>query len=301
MGYKIKNLGSPFQTFTANYGPVNLTAGVPVAELFFGAYGRKVLTAAAGHSLQELLAVFDEIIVTRRGETIIDFENGNDLLAMTLAPWFDHSPKYTTGGSSGHYMYVKGLTLPCNFPPGASGEFQLSINYAAVTGITTPYLSIAEGQGWYEHNIFGMEKLAKDHHFHIVKRLFTPSGTGWNNGYDIGCEGVLVGLLLFQTTEEGYNVAKTSISLYETRLEVGGEDVIRADCLTMQGREGRQTGQSSTNFQSHNEDIADIKDQYVYYDFARQPWDCRGKSVVLYTNAGTADAIRAYPVYLVKA
>ena len=145
-----------------------------------------------------------------------------------------------------------------------------------------------------------MANLLKDHHFHIVKRLFTPSGTGWNNGTDIGTEGFLCGLLIFQTTEEAYNVAKTSISLYEIKLSVGGEEVILTDYLTAPGREGRQSGQSGRS-QSQEIDQASILDQFVYFDFARQPWDCRGKSVILSTNAGTADALRIYPVYLVKA
>lgn len=299
MGFKMKQLGAPFQTFTANYGPINLTAGVPDAELYFGLYGQKVLTAT---TLASVLDIMDEIIVTRRGETIIDFENGEDLLAMTLAPWFDHTLKYTTRGTSAHYSYMKGLCLPCNFPPGAAGEFQLQVLYAAAAGITTPYLSVAEGQGWFENNVFGLGDLTKNHHFHIVKRLYTPAATGWNNGFDIGTEGTLVGLLMWQTAEEGKNVAKAAVDLLEMRLEIGGEDVIRADCLTIPGREGRQRGQSNdTLLTTTLDDLALILDQYVYFDFARQPWDCKGKSVVLYTNAGTGHtAIRAYPIYLVR-
>ena len=89
---------------------------------------------------------------------------------------------------------------------------------------------------------------------------------------------------------------------YEMQLDIGGETVIKADCLTQQGRMGsRDCGQSSSVDTSEQVPKAQVFKQYVYFDFARQSWDCRGKTVTLMTNAGTADAIRAYPIYLVDA
>ena len=70
----------------------------------------------------------------------------------------------------------------------------------------------------------------------------------------------------------------------------------------MPSREGARTsGQSSATFQTEQVATDAIFDQYFYIDFAKQPWDCRGKTVVFSTNAGTADAIRVYPIYLVDA
>ena len=302
MGFKLKNLGTSYRGFAANIGPLNLTAGVPVAEIYMGMHGRLTLAAGAGLTLATCLDEIDEVTITRRGETIVSIENGQDLFALELAPWFDHNIKYTTGASSSHYFYVKGLALPCNYPVGVSGEFQLTVENAANANTATEVMSIAEGQGFYRANEFGMGEDLLSKHFHIVKRLFTPAGTGWNSGLDIGTEGDLVGILVWSTTEEGKTVAKTSMSLYEVKLEIGGETVLQCDPLTLPCREGARTsGQSSATFQTEQIAEGAILDQYFYIDFARQPWDCRGKTVVFSTNAGTADAIRVYPIYLVDA
>jgi len=297
MGFKIKQLGTPFRDFTANVGPVNLTAGVPIAELYFGFYG--VVDKTAGVDLATALTAINEITVTRRGETIVAIENGLDLLALELAPWFDHNIMYTTGGSSAHFEYVKGLTLPCNYPVGVSGEFQVTVEHLD-TNLSSEVLSIAEGQGYYAHNYFG-QGILEGRNFHIVKRLFDPAAAGWNSGFDIGTEGDLIGLLVWQTNEEDRTVAKAAVDLYEMKLDIGGETVIHTDLLTQQGRMGaRGTGQSGSDVQSGEMDKAAVYDQYVYLDFARQPWDCRGKTVVLSTNAGSGHgAIRAYPIYLI--
>ena len=300
MGFKIKNLGTPFRDFTANVGPLNLTAGVPIAELYLGEYAQILLSA--GKTLAQVLNEIDEVTVTRRGETIISIENGSDLAALELFPWNDHGFRFTTGGSSEHYYYIKGLALPYNFPVGVSGEFQLTVETANGAEISSEVLSIAEGQGYYVHNYFGYQDFLANKHFHIVKRLFTPAATGWNSGFDIGTEGDLIGLLIFQTTEEDREVAKTSLSIEQLKLDIGGETVVLTDSLTMQGRMGsRDTGQSGTTDQSEEAPKAAIFDQYVAIDFARQSWDCRGKTVTLSYEAGTADAIRVYPIYLVDA
>jgi hypothetical protein len=272
---------------------------VPIAELYMGFYG--VVDVTAGVDLATALTAIDEVTVTRRGETIVAIENGLDLLALELAPWFDHNIMYTTGGSSAHYEYVKGLALPCNYPIGVSGEFQLTVEQLD-TNLSSEVLSIAEGQGFYAHNYFGQGMLAGKH-FHIVKRLYDPAAAGWNSGFDIGTEGDLIGLLVWQTNEENRTVAKAAVDLYEMKLTIGGEEVITADLLTQQGRMGaRGSGQSGSTDQTEEVAKAAIYDQYVYIDFARQPWDCRGKTVVLSTNAGTSHgAIRAYPIYLVEA
>lgn len=301
MGFKVKGLGAPFRAFTANLPPMNLTAGVPVAELYLGLYGRVTLAAGAPMNLATALEVIDEVVVTRRGETVIDIENGLDLLALILAPWNDHIPGFVVGGSSGHYIYVKGLTLPCNFPVGALGEFQLTVYNADNANMSAEVLSVAEGQGYYQANELGLNKLLETNHFHIVKRLYTPTATGWNSGFDIGTEGWLVGVLIFQTTEEGKTVAKTSTSLYEVELTIGGESVIRTDVLTLPSHQGAraQPDLLAAGGADSGVGVWSILEQFVYLDFRKQPWDCRGKSVVLKTNAGTDDAIRAYPIYLV--
>jgi len=300
MGFKIKNLGTPFRNFTANVGPVNLTAGVPVAEIYLGLYAQ-MLIKATKTVCDTLGTEISEITVTRRGETVVSIENGMDLLALELLPWFDHNITYTSGGSSAHYQYVKGLTLPCNYPIGVSGEFQLTVETGNAAYYGSEVLSIAEGQGYYQQNWFPQADL-EGKHFHIVKRLYTPAATGWNSGFDIGTEGDLVGLVIFQTTEEDRTVAKGSISLYEIQLDIGGETVVKADCLTQQGRMGsRYGGQSGSVDQAAVDEKGQCFDQYIPIDFAGQYWDCRGKTVTLMTNAGTADAIRAYPIYLVDA
>lgn len=297
MGFKIKQLGTPWRAFTANVGPLNLTAGVPIAELYMGFYA--VCDKTAGVDLNVALTAIDEVTVTRRGETIVAIENGLDLLALELFPWFDHNIMYTTGGSSGHYEYVKGLTLPCAYPVGVSGEFQITVEQLD-TNLSSEVLSIAEGQGYYAHNYFGQEMITGKH-FHIVKRLYDPAAAGWNSGFDVGTEGDLIGLLIWQTNEEGEEIVKTAVDIEQLRLEIGGETVVYADLLTLPGRTGaRGTGQSGTKDQTEANAKAAVFDQYICLDFARQPWDCRGKTVVLSTDAGSSHAaIRAYPIYLI--
>ena len=297
MGYKIKTLGTSFRDFSAaNIGPLNLTAGVPIAELFFGIHARCILAAGAGENIAHILIQMDEITVTRAGQTIVSIENGQDLFALIKAPWNDQAPDVCDGVSSSHYVYLKGLTLPCSYPSGAAGEFQLTVENALDASTGSEVLSIAEGQGLYAANYFG-QSLCTNKLFHIVKRLYTPAGTSNNEGINIGTEGTLIGLLLWQTTEQGKTVAKTSISLYkDIELVIGGESVIDADCLTGQGTQGTTYGcESNTNVSFPSS----ILDEYVYIDFRRQPWDCRGKSVVFKYNGGTADAIRVYPIYMI--
>lgn len=303
MGYKIRNLGPSYRGFTANIGPLQLTAGVPIAELFFGLYGRLVLASAAGGDGTVLLNQIDEIRLSRGGQTIIEIENGQDLWALTKAPWNDQAPDVTTGGSSGHYQYWKGLTLPVSLPPGAAGEFMLQIDNAGSVSTSGEEISIAEGWGRYAANYIGdgramMNTVANNgKHFHIVKRLKTPTAAGWQDNMYIGTEGDLIGLLLWQTAEQGQGIAKTAIDLYEIRLEIGGETVIECSALNGFGTQGPHQGcQSDIGFSFPTA----VLGEYMYFDFRRQPWDCRGKSVNLTWNAGTDHtAVRAYPIYLV--
>ena len=237
MGFKITGLGAPFRVFTADLQPINLTAGVPVAEIYLGLYGQITLTAGAPMNLATVCAVIDEVIVTRRGETIIDIENGLDLLALILAPWNDHVPAFVAGGSSAHYVYLKGLTLPCNFPVGALGEFQLTVLNADNANMSLEVLSIAEGQGFYDANQLGYTKELQNSHFHIVKRNYTPVA-GRNQGIDIGTEGTLIGLLVFETDEQAKTLAKAAVNITELELKIGGESVIRTDVLTLPSHQG---------------------------------------------------------------
>ena len=318
MGFKYKQLVSEWNIAAAGANLTNqpLTAGVPIAETYLGIYGQLV-TAGNAMTLETWLNVLSEIKVTRAGQTQIEIENGIDLLALELFPWFDHDIAYTSGGTSGHFMYAKGLTIPCNFPVGHQGEWQLTVERTDNAGAINEVLSVAEGQGYYAHNWLSQQMLfgaipgvsgppppvaggPGGRHFHIVKRLYAPAATGWNSGFDIGTEGILIGLLVWQYHEEGAATAKTLTDLYQVRLDIGGETVIETDALTHQGRHSRLSGQSHTALQSQEMAKQAIIDQYVCWDFADQPWNCKGKSVVLRTNAGVAGGnIRAYPIYLV--
>jgi hypothetical protein len=302
MGYKIKTLGPAFRSFTANLAPIQLTAGVPISELYFGLYGRIVLAAAAGGDGTVLLNQIDEIKLTRGGQSFIEIENGQDLWALTKFPWLAQAPDVTTGGSSGHYQYWKGLNLPLSLPPGAAGEYMLQVDNAGSASTSGEEISIAEGWGRYAANYFGQGPRLLNtgtnsgKHFHIVKRLKTPSGTGWGDNFYIGTEGDLVGLLIYSTTEQGQATAKTALSIEELRLDIGGESVIEASSLTVHGTQGPSQGsQSDTGFSFPTA----VLGEYIAIDFRRQPWNCRGKSVNLRWDAGTADAVRAYPIYLV--
>ena len=91
--------------------------------------------------------------------------------------------------------------------------------------------------------------------------------------------------------------AYTGISLYDdVELVIGGESVIDCDCLTGQGTQGTTYGAESNTAVSYP---SVVYSPYVYWDFRRQSWDCRGKSVVFKYNGGTADAIRLYPIYMI--
>jgi hypothetical protein len=297
MGFKIKTLGAAFRPFTANIGPLNLTAGVPIAELYFGLYGVSTVTANNNVNFTLLLNQIDEVTVTRGGQTVVSIENGQDLLALMMAPWNDQAPQVTDCGSSGHYYYVKGLCLPTSYPSGASGEFQLTVENAGSALTSGELLSIAEGQGLYAANYFSQEHI-DNKMFHIAKRLYTPLATGWHEGINIGTEGILIGMLVWQTHEQDKGQVITGIDLYQSKLDIGGEEVIVDDCLTAPataGKIGAVENNPRVSFASH------VLGEYRYYDFRRQPWDCRGKSVVYSWNAGTATtgSVRCYPIYLV--
>jgi len=302
MGFKIKTIPPAFRGFTANLPPINLTAGVPIAELYFGLYG-VVQTAGQGGNASLLLNQIDELRVSRGGQVIVELENGQDLFALMRAPWNDQSPDVTAPGTSGHYTYVKGLMLPCNYPSGAAGEFILEINNAASAGTISEEISIAEGQGDYAANYFGQSFLtgtygmgAGKQMFHIVKRLIDAGGTGWRPPVFIGTDGTLIGLMVWVDTEQCKAQIKSGIGVLQFRLDIGGESVIEANVLNGLGTQGSFGGaqnNTSVSFPSS------ILGEYYYIDFRRQPWDCRGKSVRFSWNAGTDEAARLYPIYLI--
>lgn len=302
MGFKLRQLAPAPRAFTANLTPVYLTAGVPIAELYFGLYGRIVLASAAGGDGTVLLNQIDEVSLTRGGQTIIEIENGQDLIALMLAPWNDQSPSVTTGGSSGHYQYIKGLCLPVSLPPGAAGEYVLQVNCAGSTSTSGEYISLAEGWGRYAANYLGMNEALLNmqpnngKHFHIVKRLFDPTAEGWGEPILIGAEGDLIGMLIYETTEQGQTITKDALSINAMRLDIGGERVIEIDSLCAHATQGLATGPQSDADYSFPQALFG---EYIYVDFRQQPWDCRGKSVQMYVDAGSSyDAIRVYPIYL---
>jgi len=303
MGYKFRTLGPAFRGFTANLAPIQLTAGVPIAELFFGLYAQIVKTAKGGDDGTVLLNQIDEIRLTRGGQSIIEIENGLDLWAITKAPWNDQAPDVTTGGSSAHYCYWKGLCLPVSLPPGAAGEFMLQVMNAGTTNTGSEEISIAEGWGRYAANYLSHEGIMLNteadngKHFHIVKRLKSTSGTGWQDNWYIGTEGDLIGLLIWQETEQDELQARGTLGISELRLDIGGESVIEASSLTCHGTQGPTFGcQSFTTYSFPTAPLG----EFMYFDFRSQPWDCRGKSVNLRINSGVdSDDIRAYPIYLV--
>ena len=303
MGYKFKRLGPLYRDFATTVGPLNLTAGVPIAEIFLGMYGHRILAAVAGNNISAFLQQLSEITVTRAGQTIVSIEHGQDLLALMRAPWLDQTPDLTDGVSSDHYLYCKGLNLPCAYPPGAAGEFQLTLENTDTANTDEEKISITEGQGLYAQNYFGQgilggqvdDKNYGPQHFHIVKRLKTPSAA-WED-FNIGTEGTLIGLMLWQTDEESKTKAYTAVNFEEIKLEIGGETVILTDYLAALGTQGSFGGAESNTRVCWP---SAILSEYIYFDFRRQPWDCRGKSVILSWNDSELHAIRAYPIYLVN-
>lgn len=302
MGFKIKTLGQAFRPFTAglSIGPLDLTAGVPIAELYFGWHGRVTLAAGAPMPLTTILATMSEFTLTYGGEAVISIENGNDLLALVLAPWFDHLPEFTSEISSAHYGFVKGLTLPLSLPSVAAGEAQIFVENTTNANISGEYLSIAEGQGFYAQNVFSVSgSMIAGKGFHIVKRLRDPTAAGWGEGMSIGFEGDLVGLLIYQTVTQDQLIEKDAITIRQLRLQIGGETVIESTSLNSQGRHGARGVPDSHGMSGGDENLQEVLDHYMYFDFARQPWDCRGKSVILSWEAGTShEAVRAYPIYM---
>lgn len=303
MGYKIKQLGPAFRGFTANLPSINLTAGVPIAELFFGLFAQIVKTAQGGDDGLNVLNQIDEIRITRGGQSIVEIENGLDLWALTKAPWNAQAPDVTTGGSSGHYTYWKGLCLPLSLPPGAAGEFVLQVANAGTANTDGETISITEGWGRYAANYLSHEaqmlntQADNGKHFHIVKRLNATIGTGDQANWYIGTEGDLIGLLIWSETEQDELQAKDTLGITKLRLDIGGESVIETSSLTAHGTQGPTFG--SQSFTTYSYPTAPLG-EFMYFDFRSQPWDCRGKSVNLRITSGvTSDDMRAYPIYLV--
>jgi len=245
---------------------------------------------ATAPTLITLLDRIDEVTITFAGNDIIKFENGADLYAFNvLCPWLDFTPTVEITAGDNELGGIFGQRIPLNLPPSEAGEIQISVGIADIT--TTDNEQIEFEEGWGEYDGIGLRaSQISGKHFQIVKRLFTPTQTGENPGISIAAEGDLMGILLFMTTDiDSDPTSEEDLSITEAWLDIGGVNIHHWGGLTLYGTSrGNDARAQPAKLQ-----------QYAYLDFSKEVWDARGKDVKFRTNAGTADAIRVYPIYLI--
>ena len=108
-------------------------------------------------------------------------------------------------------------------------------------------------------------------------------------------------MLVFETDEQAKTLAKAAVNITELELKIGGESVIRTDVLTLPSHQGARATPDLVAAAGADSGVGlwAILQQYLYLDFRKQAWDCRGKSVTLEVTAGSTAALRFYPIYLV--
>ena len=293
------------QAFTTSPSPINLTAGRPISKLKIGTVALQA--GATAPTLAEFLGRISELYVkaTVRGKSqdLIRFENGNDLWAFNmLCPWILHRPYCQISGADNENVNILGLEVPLGLPSGKhSGIYQLGIEVTDIATTDVEKLSVAEVYGPLAFpNLPGA--LVKGKVFKTYKRLYTPNATGPNEGFDIGEDGDLIGLLCWQTTYPKVDLSTsdpTAVSIKEFILKVGGVDRIHLDLPTY------YFGQNKTAIVAVSDGTTlvetDELQKYFFVDVVNMigAINCRGKAVKFRTNAGVADAIRVYPIYLI--
>lgn len=293
------------RTFTATLDPINLTAGRALAKLLIGTVALQAGTTAP--TLATFLGRISEAYVkaTFRGKShdLWRFENGNDLWAFNmLCPWMINRPYCQIPGADNENANILGLQIPLGLPPAKySGAYILGLEVTDITTTDNEKVSVAEVYGGL--NMPGLPaSLLAGKVMTAVKRLFSPSATGWNEGIDIAEDGDLIGLLCYQTSYPKVDLSTsdpTAVSIKELIIKVGGADRVHVDFSTY------FMGQNQTALAHQSNGTTDVYSdelqKYFFLDLVHMvgALNCRGKAVKVRTNAGVADAIRVYPIYLI--
>ena len=294
------------RAFETSPSPINLTAGRPISKLKLGTVALQA--GASAPTIATFLGRISELYIkaTVRGESrdLIRFENGNDFWAFNmLCPWILHRPYCQIPGADNENANVLGLELPLGLPPGKyAGVYQLGIEVTDIATTDNEKLSIAEVYGPLAFPNLPAS-LLKGKAMQVYKRLTQPGATGWNSGIDIGEDGDLIGLLCYQTTYPKLDLSTTdptAVSIKEFILKVGGADRLHLDLPTY------FFGQNKTAIVAESDGTTlvetDELQKYFFVDIVNMigAINCRGKAVKFLTNAGVADAIRVYPIYLIN-
>ena len=293
------------RTFTATLEPINLTAGRPIAKLLLGTIALQAGATAPTTAtfLGRISEAYIKATFRGRSHDLIRFENGNDLWAFNmLCPWLIHRPYCQMSGADNENVNVNGLQIPLGLPPAKySGAYQLGLEVTDIATTDVEKVTVAEVYGALR--LVGLPaSLVAGKVFSIGKHLYTPNATGWNEGIDIQEDGDLIGLLCWQTTYPKLDLSTTdptAVSIKEFILSIGGTDRVHLDFPTY------YFGKNKTAIVAESDGTTlvetDELQKYFFVDLVQMvgALNCRGKAVKFRTNAGVADAIRVYPIYLV--
>ena len=294
------------RAFTATLEPINLTAGRPIAKLILGTIALQA--GATAPTIATFLGRISEAYIKAsfggKSQDLIRFENGNDLWAFNmLCPWLIHRPYCQISGADNENNNVCGLQVPLGLPPAkVTGAYQLGLEVTDIATTDVEKVSVAEVYGALR--LEGLPaSLVAGKVFQIGKHLYTPNATGWNEGFDIQVDGDLIGLLLWQTSYPCVTLSTsdpTVVSIKEFVLSVGGHDRVHLDFPTY------YFGKNKTAIVAESDGTTlvetDELQKYAFVDLVHMVGaiNTRNKSVKFRTNAGVADAIRVYPIYLIR-
>lgn len=291
------------RTFTATLDPINLTPGRPIGKLLLGTIALEA--GATPPTTTNWLGRISEAYVKAsfrgKSQDLIRFENGNDLWAFNmLNPWQIHRPYCQIAGADNENCNLNGIQIPLGLPPCKyAGAYQLGLEVTDIATTDNEKVSIAEAYG--SLRMPGLPaSLLSGKVFSTVKKLSTPTATGWNAGFDIGQDGDLIGLLLWQTTYPKVDLSTsdpTAVSIKEFIISVGGHDRVHLDFPTYYFGKNK----TAVVYEEDTPTETDELQKYAFVDLVQMVGaiNCRGQSVNFRHNAGVADAIRVYPIYLI--
>ena len=293
------------RAFTATIEPINLTAGRPISKLILGLLALQAGATAPTTAtwLGRISEAYIKASLRGKSQDLIRFENGNDLWAFNmLCPWLIHRPYCQMSGADNENVNTLGLQIPLGLPASKfSGAYILGLEVTDIATTDEEKVSIAEVYGALR--LEGLPtSLVAGKVFSIGKHLYTPNATGWNEGFDIQEDGDLIGLLCYQTTYPKVALSvthPTAVSIKELVVSVGGTDRIHLDFPTYYFGKNKTAIVADTDGTTLVE--SDELQKYFFVDIVQMVGaiNCRNKAVKIRTNAGVADAIRVYPIYLI--
>ncbi len=269
------------EAFTASIPHEEITANRYIDQFTLALQGD--MTTGTPKTVAQMLALMSNFQVRRAGSVIIDI-NAEDLYAMNQL-FLKHNPFASVAGIvTDDKTTIQGLRLPMWQPPANSGNLDFSITRTAVAGIDTELISVMEESS---------NKILKPFALQYVTQLLTTSGaTGFGNIIRLPQTGDLLGILFRSATipTTSSNIA----TLQGVKLKVDGFDVGEREWFEL-----RADGFAYNDLLESPAD-ASIIDNYVLWDFRKDPITIKQKAE-LDINAGVASSsIRAIPIYAIR-